>query len=186
MRSMVTEMLLTLLRTPLTLVLMPLTVGAMVLLATPISANLGARRDRSFGLDVALVQVSPPDKFGYCSLGVSVDITRSAVEAATVVIAQVNPKMPRTWGDSFVHVDDIDWLVPHQANKRIIDATAEKMGIGPDRVMLNIHKYGNTTSGTIPLCLFEYEDRLRRGDNLVLAAFGAGFTWGAVYLKWAY
>jgi 3-oxoacyl-[acyl-carrier-protein] synthase-3 len=81
---------------------------------------------------------------------------------------------------------DIAFLVPHQANKRIIDATAEKMGIGQDRVMLNIHKYGNTTSGTIPLCLFEYEDRLREGDNLVLAAFGAGFTWGAVYLKWAY
>lgn len=82
--------------------------------------------------------------------------------------------------------DDIAFLVPHQANKRIIDATAEKMGIGQDRVMLNIHKYGNTTSGTIPLCLFEYEDRMREGDNLVLAAFGAGFTWGAVYLKWAY
>ena len=68
------------------------------------------------GLDAALVQVSPPDKFGYCSLGVSVDITRSAVEHATVVIAQVNPKMPRTWGDSFVHVSDIDWLVPHEEN----------------------------------------------------------------------
>ena len=81
---------------------------------------------------------------------------------------------------------EIAFLVPHQANKRIIDATADKMGIGPNRVMLNIHKYGNTTSGTIPLCLFEYEDRLHRGDNLVLAAFGAGFTWGAVYLKWAY
>jgi 3-oxoacyl-[acyl-carrier-protein] synthase-3 len=85
-----------------------------------------------------------------------------------------------------LNADDIAFLVPHQANKRIIDATAEKMGIGQDRVMLNIHKYGNTTSGTIPLCLFEYEDRLREGDNLVLAAFGAGFTWGAVYLKWAY
>ena len=82
--------------------------------------------------------------------------------------------------------EEIAYLVPHQANKRIIDATADKMGIGPDRVMLNIHKYGNTTSGTIPLCLHEYEDRLHRGDNLVLAAFGAGFTWGAVYLKWAY
>jgi 3-oxoacyl-[acyl-carrier-protein] synthase-3 len=81
---------------------------------------------------------------------------------------------------------DIAFLVPHQANKRIIDATAEKMGVGQDRVMLNIHKYGNTTSGTIPLCLFEFEDRLCEGDNLVLAAFGAGFTWGAVYLKWAY
>ena len=81
---------------------------------------------------------------------------------------------------------DISFLVPHQANRRIIDATAEKMGIGPDRVMLNIHRYGNTTSGTIPLCLFDYEHRLKQGDNLVLAAFGAGFTWGAVYLKWAY
>ncbi|MGD9333272.1 MAG: beta-ketoacyl-ACP synthase III [Desulfobacterales bacterium] len=85
-----------------------------------------------------------------------------------------------------LEAEDITFLVPHQANKRIIDATAEKMGIGPEKVMLNIHKYGNTTSGTIPLCLFDYEDRLRRGDNLVMAAFGAGFTWGAVYLKWAY
>lgn len=85
-----------------------------------------------------------------------------------------------------LHSDDIAYLVPHQANKRIIDATAEKMGIGQDRIMLNIHKYGNTTSGTIPLCLFDYEKELRRGDNLVMAAFGAGFTWGAVYLKWAY
>mgnify|MGYP000097274273 CR=1 FL=1 len=82
--------------------------------------------------------------------------------------------------------EDIAFLVPHQANRRIIDATAEKMGIGPDRVMLNIHRYGNTTSGTIPLCLFDYEHRLKRGDNLILAAFGAGFTWGAVYLKWAH
>ncbi len=82
--------------------------------------------------------------------------------------------------------DDVAFLVPHQANKRIIDATAEKMGIGPEKVMLNIHKYGNTTSGTIPLCLHDYETQLRRGDHLVLAAFGAGFTWGAVYLQWAY
>lgn len=82
--------------------------------------------------------------------------------------------------------EDVAFLVPHQANKRIIDATAEKMGLGPDKVMLNIQRYGNTTSGTIPLCLFDYESRLRRGDNLVLAAFGAGFTWGAVYLRWAY
>jgi 3-oxoacyl-[acyl-carrier-protein] synthase-3 len=82
--------------------------------------------------------------------------------------------------------EDIAYLVPHQANKRIIDATAEKMGIGAERVMLNIHRYGNTTSGTIPLCLFDYEKQLHKGDNLVMAAFGAGFTWGAVYLKWAY
>ncbi|WP_347159009.1 beta-ketoacyl-ACP synthase III [Pontibacter chitinilyticus] len=82
--------------------------------------------------------------------------------------------------------DDIAWLVPHQANKRIIEATANRMGVSNDKVMLNIHKYGNTTSGTIPLCLWEYESQLRKGDNLVLAAFGGGFTWGAIYLKWAY
>ncbi|MEX2511739.1 MAG: beta-ketoacyl-ACP synthase III [Cyclobacteriaceae bacterium] len=82
--------------------------------------------------------------------------------------------------------DDIAWLVPHQANKRIIDATASRMGIGPDKVMLNIEKYGNTTAGTIPLCLWDYESQLKKGDNLILAAFGGGFTWGAVYLKWGY
>ncbi|WP_276497044.1 beta-ketoacyl-ACP synthase III [Pontibacter litorisediminis] len=82
--------------------------------------------------------------------------------------------------------DDVAWLVPHQANKRIIEATANRMGLDNDKVMLNIHKYGNTTSGTIPLCLWEYENQLKKGDNLILAAFGGGFTWGAVYLKWAY
>jgi 3-oxoacyl-[acyl-carrier-protein] synthase III len=82
--------------------------------------------------------------------------------------------------------EDVAWLVPHQANKRIIDATANRMGIGSDKVMLNIEKYGNTTSGTIPLCLWEYENQLKKGDNLILAAFGGGFTWGAIYLKWAY
>jgi 3-oxoacyl-[acyl-carrier-protein] synthase III len=82
--------------------------------------------------------------------------------------------------------DDIAWLVPHQANKRIIDATADRMGLNKEKVMLNIHKYGNTTSGTIPLCLWEYEGQLRKGDNLILSAFGGGFTWGAIYLKWAY
>ena len=82
--------------------------------------------------------------------------------------------------------DDIAWLVPHQANKRIIDATANRMGIGSDKVMLNIHRYGNTTNGTIPLCLWEWERQLKKGDNIILAAFGGGFTWGAVYIKWAY
>ncbi|MBO0936261.1 ketoacyl-ACP synthase III [Fibrella sp. HMF5335] len=82
--------------------------------------------------------------------------------------------------------DNVAWLVPHQANKRIIDATANRMGIGSDKVMLNIHKYGNTTAATIPLCLFDYESQLKKGDNLVLAAFGGGFTWGAVYVRWAY
>lgn len=82
--------------------------------------------------------------------------------------------------------DDVTWLVPHQANKRIIDATANRMGLDNDKVMINIQKYGNTTNGTIPLCLWEWEDKLKKGDNLILAAFGGGFTWGSVYIKWAY
>ena len=82
--------------------------------------------------------------------------------------------------------DDVTWLVPHQANKRIIDATASRMGIDADKVMINIERYGNTTNGTIPLCLWEWESKLKKGDNLVLAAFGGGFTWGSIYLKWAY
>lgn len=81
---------------------------------------------------------------------------------------------------------DISWLVPHQANIRIIDATANRVGLGPEKVMLNIQKYGNTTSGTIPICLWEYEKQLKKGDNLILAAFGGGFSWGAIYIKWAY
>lgn len=82
--------------------------------------------------------------------------------------------------------DDVAWLVPHQANKRIINATASRMGIGTDKVMMNIEKYGNTTAATIPLCLWDYESQLKKGDNLILAAFGGGFTWGAIYLKWGY
>lgn len=82
--------------------------------------------------------------------------------------------------------DDVRYLVPHQANLRIIDATAKRMGIGTDKVMINIERYGNTTAATIPLCLYDWEHTLRPGDNLVLAAFGGGFTWGAAYLKWAY
>jgi 3-oxoacyl-[acyl-carrier-protein] synthase-3 len=82
--------------------------------------------------------------------------------------------------------DDIAWLVPHQANLRIIDATAERMGIDKEKVMINIDHFGNTTNGTLPLCLWEWEKQLKKGDNLVLAAFGGGFTWGAIYLKWAY
>ena len=82
--------------------------------------------------------------------------------------------------------DDVAWLVPHQANKRIIDATSRRMGVGDDKVMLNIERYGNTTAGTIPLCLWDWEKQLNKGDNLILAAFGGGFTWGSIYLKWAY
>ena len=82
--------------------------------------------------------------------------------------------------------DDVAWLVPHQANKRIIDATARRMGVGSEKVMLNIEKYGNTTNGTIPLCLWEWESQLNKGDNIILAAFGGGFTWGSIFIKWAY
>ena len=82
--------------------------------------------------------------------------------------------------------EDIQWLVPHQANKRIIEATAKRVGVGPNKVMINIHKYGNTTSATLPLLLADYEKELKKGDNLIFAAFGGGFTWGAIYLKWAY
>ncbi|RIY37676.1 3-oxoacyl-ACP synthase [Capnocytophaga canis] len=82
--------------------------------------------------------------------------------------------------------DDVQWLAPHQANKRIIDATAQRIGLEENKVMVNIQKYGNTTSGTLPLVLNDYEKQLKKGDNIVLAAFGGGFTWGAVYLKWAY
>jgi 3-oxoacyl-[acyl-carrier-protein] synthase-3 len=82
--------------------------------------------------------------------------------------------------------EDIAYLVPHQANLRIIDATARRMGINKDQVTINIERYGNTTSATMPLCLWEWEDKLKKGDNLILSAFGGGFTWGAIWLKWAY
>lgn len=82
--------------------------------------------------------------------------------------------------------DDVAWLVPHQANKRIIEGTADRMGIGMDKVMLNIERYGNTTTATIPLCLDEWETQLKKGDNIIITSFGAGFTWGGIYAKWAY
>lgn len=85
-----------------------------------------------------------------------------------------------------ITADTLAWLVPHQANLRIIDAVARQMDLSPEKVMINIQKYGNTTSATIPLCLHEWESRLHKGDNLILSSFGAGFTWGAIYLKWAY
>lgn len=106
-------------------------------------------------------------------------VFKFAVKNMADVAAQVSERNGLT-------PDTIDWLVPHQANKRIIDATAHRVGIGPEKVMLNIHRYGNTTNGTIPLCLSDYEQQLRKGDNLIIAAFGGGFTWGALYLKWAY
>jgi 3-oxoacyl-[acyl-carrier-protein] synthase-3 len=82
--------------------------------------------------------------------------------------------------------EDVHWLVPHQANKRIIDATRDRMGVSEDKVMINIQKFGNTTNGTLPLCLWEWENKLKKGDNIILAAFGGGFTWGSTYIKWAY
>lgn len=82
--------------------------------------------------------------------------------------------------------EDIAWLVPHQANLRIIDATGRRMGLAPEKVMINIQNYGNTTAATIPLCIWEFEQKLKKGDNLILAAFGGGFTWGSVWIRWAY
>ena len=83
-------------------------------------------------------------------------------------------------------IENVDWLVPHQANLRIIDATANRMGLPKEKVMINIQRYGNTTAGTLPLCLWDWESQLKKGDNIILSAFGGGFTWGAIYLKWAY
>ena len=83
-------------------------------------------------------------------------------------------------------VNNISWVVPHQANIRIINAVTDRLGIDPAKVMVNIQNYGNTTGATIPLCLWEWENKLKKNDKLVLTAFGGGFTWGAIYLKWAY
>ena len=98
-------------------------------------------------------------------------------------MADVSVSMMKKHG---ISPEDLAWLVPHQANMRIIEATARRMGISRDQVMINIQKYGNTTAATIPLCLWEWEPQLRKGDKIILASFGAGFTWGAIYLKWAY
>ena len=86
----------------------------------------------------------------------------------------------------FLTNEDVNWFVPHQANLRIIDAAAKRMELPIEKVMINIEKYGNTSAGTIPICLWEWEDKLKKGDNIILAAFGAGFTWGSIYLKWGY
>ncbi|MBP6334422.1 MAG: ketoacyl-ACP synthase III [Bacteroidia bacterium] len=104
-------------------------------------------------------------------------------KAAVVNMAQVSADI---MARNNLTANDIAWLVPHQANKRIIDATSNRMGLDDSKVMLNIQKYGNTTSGTIPLCLWEWEKTLKKGDNLILAAFGGGFTWGSIWVKWAY
>lgn len=106
-------------------------------------------------------------------------VFKAAVKGMADVSAEIMEKNNLTG-------EDVAWLVPHQANKRIIDATANRMGLSTEKVMLNIGRYGNTTSGTIPLCLWDWEKQLKKGDKLILSAFGGGFTWGAIYLKWAY
>ena len=108
---------------------------------------------------------------------------QSVFKAAVTSMADVSEEIMKR---NNLTAEDVAWLVPHQANQRIIDATARRMGVGREKVMLNIEKYGNTTNGTIPLCLWEWENKLKKGDTLILAAFGGGFTWGSIYLKWAY
>ena len=108
---------------------------------------------------------------------------QTVFKAAVTSMADVSEEIMKK---NNLSANDVAWLVPHQANQRIIDATARRMGVGNEKVMVNIEKYGNTTNGTIPLCLWEWEKKLKLGDNLILAAFGGGFTWGSVYLKWAY
>ena len=107
---------------------------------------------------------------------------RPVFKAAVTSMADVSYEIMERNG---LTADDISWLVPHQANLRIIDATANRMGVGQDKVMINIQKYGNTTAATIPLCLWEWRNRLTPGENLILSAFGGGFTWGSIWLKWA-
>lgn len=106
-------------------------------------------------------------------------VFKAAVSGMTDVVKQVIRR-------NNMSISDVAWLVPHQANQRIIESVASMAEFPMDRVMVNIHRYGNTTAGTLPLCLSDYESKLRKGDNLILTAFGGGFTWGAVYIKWAY
>jgi 3-oxoacyl-[acyl-carrier-protein] synthase-3 len=106
---------------------------------------------------------------------------RAVFKKATMGMADVSLEIMEKNG---LTPDDVAWLVPHQANLRIIEATAKRMGLSSEKVMINIQKYGNTTAGTIPLCLYDWQDRLNYGDNLILSAFGGGFTWGSIYLKW--
>jgi 3-oxoacyl-[acyl-carrier-protein] synthase-3 len=108
---------------------------------------------------------------------------QSVFKVAVIKMADVAEEIMRR---NKLTADDVAFLVPHQANKRIIEGTANRMGIGMEKVMLNIQKYGNTTSATLPICLAEWESQLKKGDNLILTTFGAGFTWGGLYLKWSY
>ena len=106
---------------------------------------------------------------------------KAVFKKATVGMADVSAEIMER---NNLQADDIAWLVPHQANLRIIDATARRMGLGMDKVMINIERYGNTTGATIPLCLYDWKDKMRNGESIILTAFGGGFTWGAVYLTW--
>ena len=106
---------------------------------------------------------------------------KAVFKKATVGMADVSAEIMVR---NNLHADDVAWLVPHQANLRIIDATARRMGLGMDKVMINIERYGNTTGATIPLCLYDWKDQLKNGESIILTAFGGGFTWGAVYLTW--
>ncbi len=108
---------------------------------------------------------------------------QSVFKHAVYSMAEVSANIMK---NNNLQAEDIQWLAAHQANKRIIDATANRMGIGAEKVMMNIENYGNTTAGTIPLLLWDYEKQLKKGDNIILSAFGGGYTWGAIYLKWAY
>ncbi|MDZ7757563.1 beta-ketoacyl-ACP synthase III [Rhodohalobacter sp.] len=107
---------------------------------------------------------------------------RSVFKKATEGMADVSLEIMKK---NNLSADDVAWLVPHQANLRIINATARRMGLSEDKVMVNINKYGNTTAATIPLCLYDWKDKLNKGDNIILSAFGGGLTWGAIYLKWS-
>lgn len=106
-------------------------------------------------------------------------VFKAAVTAMADVSAEIMEK-------NNLKAEDVSWLVPHQANLRIIDATARRMGLSTEKVMINIQKYGNTTAGTLPLCLADWETQLKKGDNIILSTFGGGFTWGAMYLTWGY
>jgi len=106
---------------------------------------------------------------------------RAVFKKATMGMADVSLEIMKR---NNLDPDDVAWLVPHQANLRIIDATARRMGVSNEKVMININKYGNTTAATIPLCLYDWKDKLNHGENIILAAFGGGFTWGAIYLTW--
>jgi 3-oxoacyl-[acyl-carrier-protein] synthase-3 len=108
---------------------------------------------------------------------------REVFRFATRVMTQATEEVIHMAG---LQLEDIQWIIPHQANLRIIDAVVERTGLSREKVMINIERYGNTSAGSIPLCLKEWESKLRKGDNLILTAFGAGFSWGSVYLKWGY